>query len=307
MSLFHPDIATIITSDRLILNPLAVGDSNFILELLNTEGWLRFIGDRSVHSENDARVYIQRIIDDPEDNCWVTRLKSNNTPIGIVTFMKRDYLESHDIGCALLPLYENNGYAYEATNALLHEVIHSSTHIHISSITSPNNFKAITLVSKLGLEFRKNIQVKKEKLQVYGAHVDRIIITGITKSFFATFTNKGNTQPDLDLLNDICIPQVLMINKYRSKIDIFDLVSFIDKRGRILTDGTLMEFEEKEIFEKTKISNGIAARFSEYEKNGIIYRQRFRQKGRKLFQFVKIDKSWKISSMLWEDDESNGR
>ena len=303
MNLLAPDIASVITSDRLILNPLSLDDSNFILELLNTEGWLKFIGDRNVNSESEAWVYIQKIMKDPETNYWVARLKSNNTPIGIVTFIKRDYLESHDIGCAFLPLYENNGYAFEATNAFLNQVIHSSMHNHIASITSGNNFKAITLISKLGLEFRRNIQVQNEKMQVYGAHVDRIIINRIAKSFFAAFTNKGQTPPDLDLLNDICIPEVSLINQYKSKIEIVNLASFIEKRRRILTDGTLMEFEEKEIFEKTKISNGIAARFSEYEKRGIIYRQSFRQKGRKFFQFVKTDKSWKISSILWEDDE----
>ncbi len=295
---------TKITTERLLIEPLHFGDANFIFKLVNTEGWLKFIGDRNVYSEAGANAYIKKIIDDPGTDYWVVRLIDNNASIGIVSFIKRDYLDCHDIGCAYLPLYFNNGYAYEATKAFLDHMLNIGGHNRVCAITNASNTNSIKLLKRLGLEFSRNIEAKNESLQVYEASVDKIIISGITKLFFSAFYNKGNARPRLDLLNDICIPDVLITNRYRSKIEVSNLTSFIDKKRKILTDGTLMEFEEKEIFEETRIAQGIAARFSRYEKKGIAYRQGFKLKGCKLFHFVCVKRSWKISSILWEDDEN---
>jgi RimJ/RimL family protein N-acetyltransferase len=297
-------MSTRITTDRLLIDPVTINEYKFIRELVNTEGWLEFIGDRHIHSDPDAITYIQKLIDNPATNYWVVRLKTSNISIGIVTFIKRNYLQYPDIGFALLPQYTNSGYAYESTKALLTSIIQTAKHSHISSVTKENNPGSIKLLRKLGLEFSKKIKVSNEELQTYEASADRILVTGITKSFFSAFTNKGNEPPNLDLLKEICIPEVLITNKNKSNADVFNLSSFINTRKKLLTDGTLMEFEEKEIYEETRIVNGIGVRFSEYEKKGIVYRQRFKMKGNKLFQFVKVKQSWKISSILWEDNEN---
>ncbi|HJS54582.1 MAG TPA: GNAT family N-acetyltransferase [Chitinophagaceae bacterium] len=293
-----------ITTQRLLLNPLAITDSSFILELVNTKEWLTFIGDRNVYTNADAKVYIQKIIDDPNKRYWVVRFSNNNAPMGVVTFIKRDYSEFHDIGCAFLPSYTNNGYAYEGTSAVLEHIIQAAQFTRISSITTANNIRSIKLLNKLGLEFIRTIENDDESLQLYEASVDRILIAGLTKSFFSAFTNKGNAKPDLDILAEICIPEILIADKRRSKVDIFDLTTFIRKTRSILTDGTLIDFEEKEVSEETKVVNGIAVRYSQYEKKGIVYRQRFKIRGHKMFQFVKLSKAWKISSILWEDEEN---
>ena len=94
-------------TERLLLENLAANDHKFILELLNTEGWLKFIGDRNVHSEADAIAYVQRIMGNPNLNYWVVRLESDKTALGIITFIKRDYLEHPDIGFAFLPKYSS--------------------------------------------------------------------------------------------------------------------------------------------------------------------------------------------------------
>lgn len=295
---------TSITTERLLLSPLAMGDGKFILELVNTDGWLRFIGNRNINSEADAIAYIQTLIENPDINYWVVRLKGADTAIGIITFIKREVLAYHDIGFALLPAYEHKGYAYEAAGAVLLDIVHSAKHTHVSGITNVNNGAAIKLLKKLGFEFQNLINVENENVAVYETSANKLCITEITNRFFSAFTNKGNEQPKLDLLKDICIPEAMITNNNRSTADIFNLSSFIDKRSKILTDGTLVEFEEKEIFEETKIVENIATRFSEYEKKGFVFRQRFHLKGYKLFQFVKIKQSWKICSILWIDNEN---
>jgi ribosomal-protein-alanine N-acetyltransferase len=44
---------------RLVLRPFTLADAPFIVVLLNSEGWLRFIGDRGVRTLDDARTYLQ--------------------------------------------------------------------------------------------------------------------------------------------------------------------------------------------------------------------------------------------------------
>jgi len=40
------------------------------------------------------------------------------------------------------------------------------------------------------------------------------------------------------------------------------------------------------------------------EKSGILNGKKFTQRGHKLFQFIKIDQIWKISTVIWEDNEN---
>ena len=48
----------IFETDRLVLSHLAADDASFIFELLNTPGWLQFIGDRGIKTMQDAEQYI---------------------------------------------------------------------------------------------------------------------------------------------------------------------------------------------------------------------------------------------------------
>lgn len=56
---------------------------------------------------------------------------------------------------------------------------------------------------------------------------------------------------------------------------IYDLDSFIAPRERMLTDGTLTEFAEWEIAERTEIAGSVAHRFSHYSKSGFHDGERF--------------------------------
>src|SRR5262249_51094838 len=49
----------VLETDRLELRRLTPGDSAFILELLNDEAWLRYIGDKGVRNLADARRYLE--------------------------------------------------------------------------------------------------------------------------------------------------------------------------------------------------------------------------------------------------------
>ena len=113
----------IIETERLIICHLSEGDSEFILELLNSPGWLKFIGNKNVKTKTDAKNYI---INGPLKSyavngfgLYLVKLKIINTPVGICGLIKRESLEDIDIGFALHPEYEGYGYACEAAAAVL--------------------------------------------------------------------------------------------------------------------------------------------------------------------------------------------
>ena len=87
--------------------------------------------------------------------------------MGIVSFIKRDYLDHHDIGFAFLPQFSNQGFAFEAVNAVLEKLVQDDEHSTILATTIPENIKSITLLLKLGFIFEKQIENDGEKLSVY--------------------------------------------------------------------------------------------------------------------------------------------
>jgi [ribosomal protein S5]-alanine N-acetyltransferase len=160
-------IENILITERLILEKLNLDDLHFIISLVNSKGWIDNIGDRNIHSENDATKYIGKLLGTENLFYWVIRLKDIITPIGIVSFLKRSYLENFDIGFALLPDFKNKGYAFEASKAVLSMVSNLPEHNIILATTKPSNKSSIKLLTKLGFGFVKMIEIENEKLHVY--------------------------------------------------------------------------------------------------------------------------------------------
>ena len=152
---------------RLLLDALNFSDVEFVRVLVNTPGWIEFIGDRKIKTNEDGLVYIQKLMSNPNIQYWVVRLKSQNIPVGVITFIKRDYLDSHDIGFAFLPEYSGKGFAYEAASVVLDAAKSDPVHSRIFATTLKENTKSISLLSKLGFRFDKEIEVEEEILQVY--------------------------------------------------------------------------------------------------------------------------------------------
>ena len=155
-----------IKTERLFITPLTAEDNRFIFELVNTEGWLTFIGNRNVATAKDASAYVENINSNKNIKYWVVRSAAEEA-IGIVTLIKRQYLQHPDIGFAFLPQFSNNGYAYEATKAVLHLIAQQKKYKQVSAITKADNEKSIRLLRKLRFQFEKNITDNNEELNLY--------------------------------------------------------------------------------------------------------------------------------------------
>ncbi len=162
----------ILTTERLTLRQFTNEDARFIVELVNTPGWLEFIGDRNIHTEEDAVNYLQNgPIKSYSENGFgssMVELK-DGTPIGMCGILKRDSLENPDIGFAFLPSYMGKGYALEIANATMDYATHQLKLKTIYAITNPTNIRSIQLLEKIGLSPIKTIQSPTDgtELMVY--------------------------------------------------------------------------------------------------------------------------------------------
>ncbi|WOK07115.1 GNAT family N-acetyltransferase [Imperialibacter roseus] len=156
---------------RIQLSPLDTTHALFIIELVNSPGWLEFIGERNVKSREDADAYIRKIESNPAVDYWVIELVTSGEPVGIVTLIQRDYLQSPDIGFALLPAFEKQGYAFEAVSLFLNDFFSVSTNKEIHAIILDHNRPSIQLVQKLGLVFSDRIEVNGEQLSLYSKKI----------------------------------------------------------------------------------------------------------------------------------------
>ncbi|HTB07929.1 MAG TPA: GNAT family N-acetyltransferase [Bacteroidia bacterium] len=157
----------IFETERLQLSKISLDDAPFIFELVNTPGWLKFIGDRNVRTLDDAQRYIEKLLNTPKLTYWTVRSKSTLDELGVITFMKRDYLDYYDIGFAFLSQHMNKGYAFEASNEVLNYALKELKMPTVVATTLADNIDSISLLEKLGLQFEKRIAIEKLELLVY--------------------------------------------------------------------------------------------------------------------------------------------
>lgn len=158
---------------RLALRPFELSDADFIFALLNTPGWLQFIGDRQIRTQEDARHYLQEsIINNFKNNGFgaFAVINQQNERIGMCGLFKRDTLEFPDIGYALLPAFEGKGYAVEAAKAVLQWAQDDLKFTRILAITHPDNVRSSTLLNKIGLVYEQRIRLSAdaEELCLFG-------------------------------------------------------------------------------------------------------------------------------------------
>lgn len=152
----------ILETERLKLREFTLEDSGFIIELLNSPGWLEYIGDKNVKTTEQAKNYLENgPLKSYALNGFGLALvekKNDLKPIGMCGIIKRDNLENPDIGFAFLPDFSGNGYAFEIANATLVFAKEKLNLPRISAITLPENSRSIRLLEKIGLSLNKSFR-----------------------------------------------------------------------------------------------------------------------------------------------------
>ena len=160
----------LLETNRLRLREMTIEDAPFILELVNTPAWYKYIGDRGIKTIEQAQKYIETsYLESYVKNgfgAYVMINKKNDAEVGTCGLYKRPDLDHPDIGFALLPQYLKKGFAYEATNALMDYAKNNLGLMTILAITLEENSNSITLLEKVGLKRIDTITLKGDKAEL---------------------------------------------------------------------------------------------------------------------------------------------
>ena len=156
----------LLETERLIIQQFTLADTPFILELLNTTSWIKYIGDRKIRTLEDAEKYL---LNGPIKNqetialgLSLVKTKNENISIGMCGLIKRENLKDADIGFAFLPQYEGKGYAFESASAIITEAKKNLGFNRIIAITVAYNHNSIKLLEKLGMTLEGNVYMKDD-------------------------------------------------------------------------------------------------------------------------------------------------
>lgn len=153
----------VLETQRLVLRHLERADAAFIYELVNDPAWLRFIGDRGVHSQADAERYIA---DGPVAmyqregfGLWCVELAATGEPIGLCGLIRRPTLPDVDLGFALAPAHRGAGYTSEAGRGVVDWAWRVGQLQRLLAITSLDNHASIRILEKLGFHFERLVRL----------------------------------------------------------------------------------------------------------------------------------------------------
>jgi RimJ/RimL family protein N-acetyltransferase len=143
-------------TERLRLRPTSEEDAEFIYELMNSPKWIKYIGDRNIHTVENAKEYIKNKMTPQLERLGYANYtlirKSDNNKIGTCGLYDRKGINGIDIGFAFLPEYERKGYAFEAANKIINVAFKIFGIKELSAITLKENSSSQKLLEKIGLK-----------------------------------------------------------------------------------------------------------------------------------------------------------
>ena len=153
----------VLETERLALRQLTAEDAEFVLQLLNEPGFIRFVADRGLRTTADAEKYIaEKITPSYTEHgfgFYVVELKATGDRIGICGLVKRETLEVPDIGYSVLERFWGKGYAREAAAAVLDYGRNVLGIPKIAGVTAPDNVSSIKVLESIGLRFERMIHL----------------------------------------------------------------------------------------------------------------------------------------------------
>jgi RimJ/RimL family protein N-acetyltransferase len=161
----------VLETERLALRRFTLDDAAFAYELVNDPAWIRNIGDRNVHTLEDARGYLAKgplaMYEKAGFGMWVVTLKGTGEPIGTCGLIKREELDDVDIGFAFLAPFRGQGYAWESATAVLDYGRAKVGLKRMVAIVSPTNTPSIRILERLGLRFERMILMPGDTEEIF--------------------------------------------------------------------------------------------------------------------------------------------
>jgi len=127
----------------------------------------------------------------------------------------------------------------------------------------------------------------------------------LMSAFLASVSFEPGGRPEYDRIRPLFIDRGLLIKNVGGATETSDVEEFISPRSELVSSGALSQFLEREEASTTSIFGAVAQRRSVYSKSGVQNGEAFAARGIIFTQFVETAGTWRISSMIW-DDERDG-
>ncbi|MCA0354095.1 MAG: GNAT family N-acetyltransferase [Chloroflexi bacterium] len=155
---------------RLVIRRFRLADGAFIVQLVNQPSWLQWIGNRNVHTLNDAETYLSSgpLSMYERYGVGLCGVELAGTLIGMAGLIKRSPEAEIDLGYAFLPEYWGQGYATEVAQALLNYAINTLKLPRIIATTQLENQQSIKVLERIGMQFEGIIHEGEKSLRLFG-------------------------------------------------------------------------------------------------------------------------------------------
>ena len=163
-----------LSTERLVIRPFTVDDASFAFSLVNSEPFLRFIGDKNVRTYADAVCYLETgpIASYREHGFGMCAVLMNSVPVGMCGLLKRPSMRDVEIGYAFLPRVFGIGVGTEAVRATLEYTWRSSDLMRIAALIDLGNRASQRLLEKVGFQVEGDIDLpefsKPNRLLIIG-------------------------------------------------------------------------------------------------------------------------------------------
>lgn len=155
---------------RLRVSHFSEGDAAFILRLLNEPSFIRHIADKGVRTLDDAIAYLRKgpmaSVEIHSFGLNRVELKATGESIGMCGLIRRPNFDDLDIGYALLPEFCSQGYASEATRAVLDAAVRERGLRRVIAVVNPDNMESSRVLEKLGFRFEKMVRLVADEPEI---------------------------------------------------------------------------------------------------------------------------------------------
>lgn len=306
----------VLETERLLLRWFDERDAAFVLDLVNEPSWIANIGDRNVHTVDEARAWIRdKLVSYWRHGygLWAVERRSDGELLGMCGLVRRDSLPAADVGYAFVPRSWGQGYAREAAAASLRYAFDVLGERRLLAIVTPANERSIRVLETIGMR-RAGVHPAKGEdsgLALFAAgdepgpndgRDDRADIDALARRFFSAFCNRG-VLPRVASLPSMFLPgaAITVVRPGAAAPETCGVADFVTPRAALLFGGRLRDFEEHEVDASTEVQGSLAWRACSYRKAGVLDGAPFQGGGRKLISLVQTRAGWKIAALLWED------
>ncbi|MGB1237521.1 MAG: GNAT family N-acetyltransferase [Pseudomonadales bacterium] len=146
---------------RIRIRQLTVSDAAFILELFNQPTFLRYIGDKGVHSLACAEHYLRSgplaSYASSGLHMYLVEERGTDRSLGLCGLIDRDELPGIDLGFALSSEHLGKGFASEAARAVIALARAHFKLTELFALTHPDNTASQKCLLKLGFAFKETL------------------------------------------------------------------------------------------------------------------------------------------------------